>query len=210
MRPVPMLLLQQRQEKLARLGWPPGEVTGQQGGQHLLQRGSELESWRRHLRTKPPRLGCGPSPNGSPAPACPSRTSADSGYDAFGWFGYRAGVEDRRDRGDAVDEARAGAYHEAVGIDGPDRGVGEPRDDGARLLGRAVEVEPAWCDEHDGGADEVGYPVPSGERWVDPFPRRRPVEWAAAGRPRSRRRAGSAGWLPVLGPVGRGWLDDLT
>jgi hypothetical protein len=51
-------------------------------------------------------------------------------------------VDDDGERLDAVDQPRAGADHDAVGVDGPDRHPGQRAGRHQRLLGRAGQVIP--------------------------------------------------------------------
>jgi MoxR-like ATPase len=120
--------------------------------------------------------------------------------------GHRARVQDRGDRLDAVDEARARADDEGVGVDGPGRHAGQRRRHGRGLLGRTLQVVAAGRDDDQvrggvgdllpaqllgpvatagrdrlaaRGGHQVGYPVPGRERRVHPLDDRDPRPRAA-------------------------------
>ena len=65
--------------------------------------------------------------DGSPAPAVPPAPLAPVSVQPTGELGVgrpaAVGVEDGREGGDAVDEARPGADHDGVGVDGPHLGA---------------------------------------------------------------------------------------
>jgi hypothetical protein len=108
-------------------------------------------------------------------------------------------VEYRGEGLDAVDQAGAGTDHDAVGVDRPDRHAGQRPGRGLRLLDRAGQVVAARRDDDQLGcrrgdvspahrdrrrtraggdglaarrADQIGYPVPGGERRIHPFDHR--------------------------------------
>src|SRR5207249_1549168 len=85
------------------------------------------------------------------------------GDGTLGRVRHGAGVQDRRDRLNTVDEAGAGADDEAVAVDRPHGRVRELRGYRSGLLCRAVEMEPARADDDDVGRG-VGELLPGGLR----------------------------------------------
>jgi hypothetical protein len=110
-------------------------------------------------------------------------------------------VQDRGDRLDAVDQARAGADHQAVAVDRPHLRAREVRDHRAGLLDRPVQVKSAGRHQHDVGLGrghrgvrdlhrappttrpdrfaarrrhQIGHPVTGGERRIHPLDDRHP------------------------------------
>ena len=140
------------------------------------------------------------------APGVADRRSADAGDRAPGWGWHRARVQDRRERLDPVDQPRAGAHDEPVGVDGPDRDARQPVHDrrawctaaarwkpqgatttrSGRASASAVQDVPTDrvpgarpTGSPTGGGHQVGDPVPGAERRVDPLDDEHPRPGAA-------------------------------